>query len=170
MEKVRQRAVDRLRATLGDHPSPDEYAASLERAIWNSILATFPPSERYWSNPKVPYRYTHKVLSIAFNVTNPKNPGLRARVTDGRVSAPKLARMHPYDMFPELWSPIFERVARRQLGKQLTTDVETASDGAFQCKKCKSMKTTFTQLQTRAADEPMTTFVLCINCGKRWKE
>jgi transcription elongation factor S-II len=39
----------------------------------------------------------------------------------------------------------------------------------FTCGRCKSTKTTSTQKQTRSADEPMTVFVLCINCGKRWK-
>jgi DNA-directed RNA polymerase subunit M/transcription elongation factor TFIIS len=39
----------------------------------------------------------------------------------------------------------------------------------FTCSRCKSIKTTSTQKQTRSADEPMTVFVLCLNCGKRWK-
>lgn len=39
----------------------------------------------------------------------------------------------------------------------------------FTCSRCKSVKTTSTQKQTRSADEPMTVFVLCLNCGKRWK-
>ena len=39
----------------------------------------------------------------------------------------------------------------------------------FTCGRCKSVKTTSTQKQTRSADEPMTVFVLCLNCGKRWK-
>ena len=39
----------------------------------------------------------------------------------------------------------------------------------FTCGRCKSIKTTSTQKQTRSADEPMTVFVLCLNCGKRWK-
>ena len=39
----------------------------------------------------------------------------------------------------------------------------------FTCFKCKSNKCTFYQLQTRSADEPMTTFVTCLNCGNRWK-
>ncbi len=39
----------------------------------------------------------------------------------------------------------------------------------FTCGRCKSIKTTSTQKQTRSADEPMTVFVLCMNCGNRWK-
>ena len=42
-------------------------------------------------------------------------------------------------------------------------------EGLFKCGKCKSTKTTYYQMQTRSADEPMTTFVTCLNCTKRWK-
>lgn len=41
--------------------------------------------------------------------------------------------------------------------------------GMFKCGKCKSMKTTYYQMQTRSADEPMTTFVICISCNNRWR-
>ena len=41
--------------------------------------------------------------------------------------------------------------------------------GLFKCGRCKSKKTTYYQLQTRSADEPMTTFVSCLNCEKNWK-
>jgi len=37
------------------------------------------------------------------------------------------------------------------------------------CGKCKQSKVAYTQAQTRAADEPMTTFCECMNCGNRWK-
>lgn len=39
----------------------------------------------------------------------------------------------------------------------------------FTCGRCKSTKTTSTQKQTRSTDDPMTVFVLCLNCGNRWK-
>jgi DNA-directed RNA polymerase subunit M/transcription elongation factor TFIIS len=42
-------------------------------------------------------------------------------------------------------------------------------NGLFMCGKCKSTKTTYYQMQTRSADEPMTTFVTCTKCGNRWK-
>ena len=44
-----------------------------------------------------------------------------------------------------------------------------ASTDKFTCRKCHSKKCTYYQLQTRSADEPMTTFVSCLDCGKRWK-
>ena len=31
-------------------------------------------------------------------------------------------------------------------------------------------KCTYYQLQTRSADEPMTTFITCLNCNNKWKE
>ncbi|XP_065063240.1 DNA-directed RNA polymerase III subunit RPC10-like [Rhopilema esculentum] len=40
------------------------------------------------------------------------------------------------------------------------------------CPKCEHPKAYFMQIQTRSADEPMTTFYKCCNaeCGHRWKE
>ena len=43
------------------------------------------------------------------------------------------------------------------------------SSGLFKCMKCKSNNTTYYSLQTRSADEPMTNFITCKNCGNRWK-
>lgn len=37
------------------------------------------------------------------------------------------------------------------------------------CGRCKSKDLDYTQVQTRSADEPMTTFVYCSNCHNRWK-
>lgn len=44
-----------------------------------------------------------------------------------------------------------------------------ADTDMFQCGKCKQKKCTYSQLQTRSCDEPMTTFVTCTVCGNRWK-
>eukprot|EP00823_Brevimastigomonas_motovehiculus_P002525 TRINITY_DN1540_c0_g1_i1.p1 TRINITY_DN1540_c0_g1~~TRINITY_DN1540_c0_g1_i1.p1 ORF type:complete len:110 (-),score=11.62 TRINITY_DN1540_c0_g1_i1:459-788(-) len=40
------------------------------------------------------------------------------------------------------------------------------------CPKCNNRKAYFMQIQTRSADEPMTTFYKCTNsdCGHQWKE
>lgn len=36
------------------------------------------------------------------------------------------------------------------------------------CSGCKQRKVDYYQKQTRGADEPMTCFCHCLNCGKRW--
>ena len=43
------------------------------------------------------------------------------------------------------------------------------NDGILKCPKCKSMKTEYTEVQTRSADEPTTKKCFCNNCGYRWK-
>ncbi|XP_025229572.1 transcription elongation factor A protein 3-like, partial [Theropithecus gelada] len=57
-----------------------------------------------------------------------------------------------------------EAIREHQMAKTggTTTDL-------FQCSKCKKKNCTYNQVQTRSADEPMTTFVLCNECGNRWK-
>jgi len=47
----------------------------------------------------------------------------------------------------------------------------------YTCKNClrtkgveHSTNCTFYQLQTRSSDEPMTTFIRCLNCSKVWKD
>jgi len=42
-------------------------------------------------------------------------------------------------------------------------------DGILKCPKCKSMKTSYVEVQTRSADEPTTKKCLCTDCTYRWK-
>jgi len=44
-----------------------------------------------------------------------------------------------------------------------------ATTDMFRCGKCGQRKCTYYQMQTRSADEPMTTFVRCTVCPNRWK-
>ena len=41
--------------------------------------------------------------------------------------------------------------------------------GIYKCRNCKSFRTSKFQMQIRSADEPMTTFVTCNDCGNQWK-
>ena len=42
-------------------------------------------------------------------------------------------------------------------------------EGVFKCGKCGSRETVSTEKQMRSADEPMTIFVRCTQCGNKWK-
>ncbi len=43
-----------------------------------------------------------------------------------------------------------------------------AEEGVVECKKCGSSKVYSVSVQTRAADEPMTTMAQCIVCKTKW--
>uniref|UniRef100_A0A6C0B595 TFIIS-type domain-containing protein n=1 Tax=viral metagenome TaxID=1070528 RepID=A0A6C0B595_9ZZZZ len=70
-------------------------------------------------------------------------------------------------MFPERWKKIMDNKNKRdrflyEVDKEMATD-------AYTCGRCHKKECSYYQMQTRSADEPMTTFVTCLNCGKRWR-
>ena len=63
---------------------------------------------------------------------------------------------------------------REQFTKEAINDHQMAvtsgtRSSEIKCPACKKYDCTYNQMQTRSADEPMTTFCHCNNCGKRWK-
>ena len=44
-----------------------------------------------------------------------------------------------------------------------------AISDAYQCHKCGESRTQSIQMQTRSADEPITTFIRCLICGNCWR-
>lgn len=174
MEKertVRAKVVDKFREIF-DAEGEDIVPVQLERCVYNWTVRTCRRDRihQHWENPPFMFRYTTKALAIDFNLTNPKNPELLGRVRSKDLELKKLVSASPAELFPALWEPVFERVAHKQLRRQLTVDVDSVPDGAFTCGKCKSKKTTFVLLQTRSADEPMTAYIQCHACQSRWKQ
>lgn len=126
--------------------------------------------------------YKDKCRSLLFNLK--RNSSLRSRIMSGVVSAQRLMKMSSTELATQEkvaarqklvediqdsrrldWEQANEDKINEQCG--ITGDLLNAS--LFTCGRCKSTKTTSTQKQTRSADEPMTVFVYCMNCGNRWK-
>lgn len=168
MEGVRAKVRQRYGRVLED----GDKARRLEVHTFNWTVAACIRRniKRYWDNPRFRYLYTTRALSLEFNLKNPRNPGLAERVkASDNEYLRKFANMTPHEMFPELYAPIYERLAAKQLRKMAVSH-QDAPDGIYQCRACKSKKTQYACLQTRSADEPMTTYVSCLQCGRRWKE
>jgi DNA-directed RNA polymerase subunit M/transcription elongation factor TFIIS len=71
-----------------------------------------------------------------------------------------VAEMAPHELIPKLWTEILHRkeVVKDKLNNMATTD-------SYKCPRCKKRKSTVTQVQSRSADEAMTTMVKCQECG-----
>ncbi|NXX98307.1 TCEA3 protein, partial [Centropus bengalensis] len=114
-------------------------------------------------------KYRNRVRSRISNLKDPKNPSLRRNVLCGAIPASLIARMTAEEMasdeLKELRNAMTQEAIREH---QMAKTGGTVTD-LFQCGKCKKKNCTYNQVQTRSADEPMTTFVLCNECGNRWK-
>mmetsp|Transcript_7723 Transcript_7723/g.14569 ORF Transcript_7723/g.14569 Transcript_7723/m.14569 type:complete len:356 (-) Transcript_7723:81-1148(-) len=126
--------------------------------------------------------YTDKIRSLIFNLK--KNTDLRENVILGSTTPETLVQLPPEQLVTaEKSKEISQRLEKLKDSRRL--DWEQANESKinemcgikgdllkaslFTCGRCKSIKTTSTQKQTRSADEPMTVFVLCLSCGNRWK-
>ncbi|KAI9631141.1 hypothetical protein KEM48_013201 [Puccinia striiformis f. sp. tritici PST-130] len=113
--------------------------------------------------------YKNKMRSLIFNLRDKNNPGLRESVVSGEISASKLCVMGPQDMASEERKSQDRKLAEENLFKARGAGPQQAETDAFRCARCGQRKCTYYQMQTRSADEPMTTFVTCVNCNCRWK-
>jgi transcription elongation factor S-II len=145
---------------------------NLEKAIYNWSIdqATVRNVVKKWDNPQFMQLYTDKLRSIYMNLTSDgyiQNTSLLSRLQNKKIMAKDIPYMSHQEVHPDMWAPIVDAKIKRDKSK-CEVNMEAATD-EFTCFKCKKRKCTYYQLQTRSADEPMTTFVTCINCGNRWK-
>ena len=142
-------------------------AKNLEIGVYNYALkeASNRKVVKKWDNPYFVQLYTDQLRSVYFNLKN--QIFLREQVESGEIKAHKIAFMTHQEMAPEKWDSLIQAKIKRDKTKY-ETNMEAATD-TFKCRKCHTNKCTYYQLQTRSADEPMTTFVTCLECGNRWK-
>ena len=117
-----------------------------------------------WDNPNFTQLYIDRLRSIYVNLKNNK---LLANLKKKELQPKVLAFMTHQEMNPELWEEYIEKKRKRDASKY-TNNMQASTD-MFTCRKCKSKRCTYYELQTRSADEPATIFVTCLDCGKNWK-
>ena len=113
--------------------------------------------------------YRNKLRTFVMNLRNKKNPELRARLISNQITPTKFVNMSPSDMAPETLKKEIEKLNKQNLFDAQGATEKRAVTDRFTCGKCKHNKVSYYQMQTRSADEPLTTFCTCENCGNRWK-
>ncbi|CAG8558334.1 11227_t:CDS:2, partial [Paraglomus occultum] len=113
--------------------------------------------------------YRDKLRSLILNLKDKKNPELRASVVSGELPVTKFCTMSKEDMASEEKKARDRAIRQIKLFESRGAGPSLAETDAFRCGKCGNRKCTYYQMQTRSADEPMTTFVTCTICNNRWK-
>ena len=141
---------------------------NIEKGIFNHTVKTCKDlcEELSWKNSTFVKEYSKTARRILANlIYTPNAKSLIDKINTGVIKPVQLASMSHEDLYPEFW----EQQKMEVLMKHTNFKSEQEHDGFFKCKKCNTYKTTYTQAQTRSADEPMTTFVTCLNCNNVWK-
>lgn len=82
------------------------------------------------------------------------------QISDGTINPLNIAYMKEQDLNPSKYEKINNR---KKLEEHNINNMAVST--SRKCKKCKKNKCNVTRKQTRAADEPETIFVECLECG-----
>lgn len=144
----------------GETPEGCQSPAELAEELEDAIFAEFKNTDM---------RYKNRVRSRVANLKDSKNPTLRTNYMSGAVTAQKLAKMTPEEMASDEMKKLRDKFVKEAINDAQLATVQGTETDLLKCGKCKKRNCTYNQIQTRSADEPMTTFVLCNACGHRWK-
>jgi DNA-directed RNA polymerase subunit M/transcription elongation factor TFIIS len=143
-----------------------------------------------WENPRFRKIYKSKVHWLSMELRRENHIVLSTEVEGDRVrvkldyvnqlvyrlktkelDAKNLAKYPAEVLWPDgpTAKAIFKIKERDLKRERAKAQMDEDYVGQFKCGKCKSVKTTYYQMQTRSADEPMTTYVTCMSCGSKWK-
>ena len=146
-------------------PLTKQNIINMEKSIYNYCIKDAGERNivKKWDNPFFVQLYTDRLRSIYINLV--KSEEFRQRLLTNEVKAHNVGAMTHQDMAPLRWQKLIDEKKVRDENKY-TPKLEASTDN-FTCRKCKSKKCSYYQLQTRSSDEPMTTFVTCLECGSR---
>ena len=146
--------------------NPKHMAKETEQSVFSDTPLKIPTE--FSSSRIVDTTYYHRACQL-YAVIDPTqyvgNNELIELLHNGTVDPSNLATMSPAELFPSRWKTVQKCLALERERKE-TSGFRTDQ---FTCSRCRGTDCSYYQLQTRSADEPITTFVTCLTCTKRWR-
>ena len=167
---ARAKVLEVIQAKLGTIVSDTGH---LEKLIFTNTCESALKNEirKAWDNPLFLDTYMSTARRVIGNLDPSSyvlNKNLVDRYLAHELTLENIVRQNYYELCPEKWQKLVDQQAKMER-IQLEGNFSRATD-KWQCNGCKMRKCTYYELQTRSADEPMTIFIHCLNCGKRWTQ
>jgi len=108
--------------------------------------------------------YETKSNDIINEITNSNSTYLLSGIKSGKIKSSSVAYLKPEEINPDK----YENITKKREMEEYKKNNKTGSS-VFTCSKCKKSNCSITQNQTRAGDEPPTTFVECLECSHVFK-
>ena len=141
-------------------------SSNMEKGIYNYTIkeATRQKIIKKWDNPVFVQVYVDKLRSIYMNLDQ---PDFLKQIQSHDLLPQNVAFVTHQEMNPAQWKEWIDKKMKRDASK--FNDNIQASTNMYTCKKCRSTRCTYYEMQTRSADESATIFVTCLDCGKHWR-
>jgi len=120
--------------------------------------------DKYFIKPTYDDKFNFLVSNLDKNRDGIKNKVFKLNLLTKKINPCYVAFLSPAQVYPEKWSYL---IKKREYIEQRENNI--AYSDAYKCYKCGESKSKITQAQTRSADEPMTTFVVCMVCHNTFK-
>ncbi|KAG7126699.1 Transcription elongation factor S-II like protein [Verticillium longisporum] len=105
--------------------------------------------------------YKKKIKSLFSNLKVKTNRELGRNVMDGKITADRFVTMTQDELKSAEQRKRENELQEENMKKAQVPMAEKSISDALKCGKCGQKKVSYTQAQTRSADEPMTTFCEC---------
>ena len=160
----RENIQEKLREIL--NVNDKNFSINLEKGIFNYAIKEAGRKKivKKWENPHFVSIYVDRLRSIYMNL---KNVTFLKQIQNGEILPQSVGFMTHQEFNPERWRVLIEKKMKRDASKY--NDNIQASTNMYTCRKCKSNRCTYYEMQTLSADEPATIFVTCLDCGKHWR-
>jgi len=165
---IRQNVLKVIHQIFGTSIPTDELEAIIYKASFD--YATKDEIRKSWNSlfKDVYLATARRMIGNLNSASYVNNKNLWERYQTKEITLEQIAKQNYYELCPEKWQVMLDQQMKRER-IQLEGDFSRATE-KWQCNGCKQRKCTYYELQTRSADEPMTIFIHCLNCGKRWTQ
>lgn len=148
-------------------------AGRLEAQILNNVVdyCKHNSIDVDWANRVFWNTYRSKAISVYENLRTDgpvaSTEKWAEKLLSGEVDPKAFVEMPAEELCPARWKAALDKMIEAETllySKNVTAAIY------MYCSRCKKKsKCDYYQMQTRSADEPMTTFVTCLECDREWK-
>lgn len=161
-------SIDRTKnqIILSDLLNDIDMAIKIEESIFEYAL-NYCQNNKYdtgYIKPIYEDKLNFVLTNLDENIKGIENKTFKKFLLNKKINPSYVAFLSPAQIHPEKWSHI---IKKKEYVEQRENNI--AYSDAYKCRKCGESKCKITQAQTRSADEPMTTFVVCLVCHNTFK-